>query len=69
MADVKVGKVQAFAYTFDELARMVERGNPLALSALIEGKVLFASERVCSLIEKARKRFVRVGRAWILQQP
>ncbi len=58
-------RVDVFVYTLDELEKMVERGNPLALSALIEGLVLEADEDVKRVIEKARRLYKRVGRAWI----
>lgn len=68
MMEYKAGRVQAFAYTYEELVRMVNRGNPLALSALIEGKPLFTSERVKRLMEKTKQLYVRKGRAWYLRQ-
>jgi len=56
--------IQPLGYTFDELARMVRRANPLALSALIEGVFLRASERLVRLAERARAAYERRGRVW-----
>lgn len=64
MMEYKVGKIQAFAYTYRELVSMVKKGNPLALSALIEGKPLFLSSRVKRLIERAKQNYYRIGRTW-----
>ena len=57
--------VEALGYTYHELARMVNRANALALNALIDGRVVFASRRVLKLREKASKMFRRKGRMWI----
>ena len=57
--------VEALGYTYHELARMVNRANALALNALIDGRVVFASKRVLKLREKASKMFRRRGRMWI----
>ena len=57
--------VEALGYTYHELARMVNRANALALNALIDGRVVFASKRVLKLREKASKMFRRKGRMWI----
>lgn len=54
-----------FVYTYRELANMLKKGNPLAISALAEGIPVKLSERVAKLMEKARKGYMRVGRAWI----
>ena len=56
--------IQPLGYTFDELARMVRRANPLALSALIEGVFLRASERLVRLAKRARAAYERRGRVW-----
>ena len=68
IAEYKVGRVQAFAYTYEEIVRMVKKGNPLALSALIEGKPLFESERVKRLMKKAKQLYTKKGRTWRLKQ-
>ena len=56
--------IQPLGYTFEELARMVRRANSLALSALIEGVFLRASERLVRLAEEARATYERKGRVW-----
>ncbi|WP_291765077.1 nucleotidyltransferase domain-containing protein [Caldivirga sp. UBA161] len=61
----KRGRIEALGYTFDELAGMVNSINPLALNALIEGKIIIGSDRVRELAEEARKSFVRRGRSWL----
>lgn len=51
---------------FQEIyAEATRRGNPLVLSALVEGRPLFMSERVRALSEELRARYVRRGRTWI----
>lgn len=60
-------KADVFLYTFEELETMVKRGNPLALSALIEGKPIILSQRVEDLIKRAKNAYTRTGRAWIRQ--
>ena len=54
-----------FVYTFKELANMLEKGDPLAISALVEGVSVRNSERVKKLAEKAKKRYIRKKRVWI----
>ena len=59
-------RVEVFPYTFEELESMARRGNPLALSALIEGHVVFASSRVLELASWARRTYRRGrGRVWM----
>jgi predicted nucleotidyltransferase len=60
----KRGRIEALGYTFDELIRMVNAVNPLALNALIEGKIMMGSDRVRELAEWAKKSFIRRGKAW-----
>ncbi|ADN49911.1 nucleotidyltransferase domain-containing protein [Vulcanisaeta distributa] len=62
----KRGRIEALGYTFDELVRMVNAMNPLALNALIEGRIIVGSDRVRKLAEETRKRFIRRGRAWFM---
>ena len=69
LIELKIGKVEALGYTYEELKRMVDKGNPLALGALIEGKAIIESERVKKLRKKAEKMYFRKGRAWILRSP
>ncbi|MEM1538374.1 MAG: hypothetical protein QXK12_01935 [Candidatus Nezhaarchaeales archaeon] len=44
---------------------MVKKGNPLALSALIEGKPIILFQRVEDLIKRVKNAYTRMGRAWI----
>lgn len=62
---LKARRVDVFLYTFGELESMVRKGNPLAISALIEGIPLTTSHRVEDLKREARKLYIRKGRAWI----
>jgi len=48
---------------------MISRGNPIALSALIEGIPLKLSSRVEMLARKARESYTRMGRVWIHLNP
>jgi hypothetical protein len=43
---------------------MVDKGNPIALSALIEGIAIITNKEVEKLKEKALKTYKRTGRAW-----
>ena len=65
ISELQSGKVDLFIYSYKELERMVYKGNPLALSALIEGKPVIASTRVLKLAEKAKEMYIRVNRMWI----
>ncbi len=58
-------RIDLFLYTYDELVNMVRRMNPLAISALAEGILIRASERVLRLMDEVRNKFVRKGRVWI----
>ena len=58
-------RVDLFIYTFREVESMMRRGNPLILSALVEGTPIKVSSRVENLMIEARKRFRREGRMWI----
>jgi len=44
---------------------MAMRGNPLALSALIEGVKVVSSKRVDELSRKLSETYTRRGRMWI----
>ena len=61
--------VDLFIYTYRELEEMTLRGNPIALSALIEGIPLKLSSRVEMLARKARESYTRIGRVWIRLNP
>ncbi|RLE57218.1 MAG: hypothetical protein DRJ40_02560 [Thermoprotei archaeon] len=63
--EYKPPRVDVFLYTYGELENMMKRGNPLALSALVEGIPLKASSRVLKLMEVAKQRYIRRGRVWI----
>lgn len=62
--ELRPPRTDLFILSAAELERMVERGNPLALSALAEGVMVEASERVRGLAERARRMYVRRGRFW-----
>ncbi|MCC6047166.1 MAG: nucleotidyltransferase domain-containing protein [Desulfurococcaceae archaeon] len=57
--------VDLFIYTIEELESMVRRGNPLALSALVEGVPVVTCERVERLRLEASSMYRRLGRAWV----
>lgn len=63
-AELRTHRVDLFLYTFEELKSMAMRGNPLALSALIEGVPIVSSPRVEELIREARRTYTRRGRTW-----
>lgn len=65
LQEFKIGRIEAFAYTYEELVRMVKSGNPLALNALIEGKQLTISPRVKELASQAKLNYEKSGRMWI----
>lgn len=69
LTELKVNRVEALGYSYEELRRMVRRGNPLALGALIEGVAVAESKRVKELREEARKTYFRRGRAWFPRHP
>jgi predicted nucleotidyltransferase len=57
--------VDLLLYTFEELERMASKGNPLALSALIEGTPIVSSSRVEELRSRVARIYTRRGRMWI----
>jgi predicted nucleotidyltransferase len=57
--------VDLLLYTFEELERMASKGNPLALSALIEGTPIVSSRRVEELRSRVAGIYTRRGRMWI----
>lgn len=69
LIELKVDKIEALGYSYEELKRMVEKGNPLILGALIEGIMIVESERVKKLKKEAEKTYFRKGRAWFLRNP
>jgi predicted nucleotidyltransferase len=69
LIELKTGKVEALGYTYEELKRMVEKGNPLALGALIDGLAVVESDRVKRLRMEAEKKYFRRGRAWFPRLP
>jgi len=58
-------RVDVFLYTYDEVVRMSLKGNPLILSALIEGIPLVSSDRVEHLRTMVSAMYRREGRVWI----
>jgi len=62
-------RVDLFIYTYRELEEMASRGNPIALSALVEGIPLKLSPRVEMLARKARESYTRMGRVRIRLNP
>ena len=63
-AELRREKIDTFIYTYEELVNMVNKGNPLALSALIEGIPIKLSKRI---EEQSSKMYKRVGRCWVAQ--
>ena len=63
-----VPRVDLFLYTYKELEDMVKKGNPLALSALVDGLPVKLSDRVSALIEYAKRRYERRGRFYVEKQ-
>ena len=61
-------RIEPVGYTFKELENMVEKANPLALNALIEGRPLKESPRIHKLRLKASATYVRKGRTWLPKQ-
>ena len=57
--------VDVFLYTLKELENMVNKGNPIALSALVEGIPLIMNREVEKLRRKAISTYKRTGRVWI----
>jgi predicted nucleotidyltransferase len=58
-------RVDVFLYTLKELENMVNKGNPIAISALIEGIPLIINREVEKLRRKAISTYKRTGRVWI----
>ena len=65
VTEYKLPRMDVFLYTYEELKRMFEKGNPLAISALVEGFFIKKSKRIEELAKKAKKCFIRRGRIWI----
>jgi predicted nucleotidyltransferase len=58
-------RVDVFLYTLKELENMVNKGNPIAISALVEGIPLIINREVEKLRRKAISTYKRTGRVWI----
>jgi len=58
-------RVDVVFYTFEELDRMASKGNPLALSALVEGIPIVISSRIEQLRSRIARSYVRRGRVWV----
>lgn len=65
--ELGIPRTDVFIYTYEEVESMLNRMNPLILSALTEGIIIRSSERIRDLIEYARKRFTRRKRLWIMK--
>jgi len=65
LADLRALGVDVFVYSFREVESMARRGNPLILSALVEGLRVLSSERVERLAAELSKAYRRVGRMWV----
>lgn len=65
--ELRIPRTDVFIYTYEEIESMLNRMNPLILSALTEGIIIRSSERIRGLIEYARKRFTRRKRLWIMK--
>jgi len=65
LADLRALGLDVFVYSFREVESMARRGNPLVLSALIEGLRVLSSERVEMLAAELSKVYRRVGRMWV----
>lgn len=57
--------VDLFLYTYDEFERMCLKGNPLTLSALLEGLYIVSNEKVLTLRDRLYSKYRRDGRVWI----
>jgi len=63
-SELDLRRVDVFMYSYSELESMARKGNPLALSALIEGVKLISSRRVDELARRVSKHYIRIGRMW-----
>ncbi|PUA34022.1 MAG: hypothetical protein B7O98_01010 [Zestosphaera tikiterensis] len=63
-SELDLRRVDVFMYSYSELESMARKGNPLALSALIEGVKLISSRRVDELARRISKHYIRIGRMW-----
>jgi len=68
-AEFRRKNIDIFIYTYTELNNMVDKGNPIALSALIEGIPIISNKEIEKLKEKASKMYKRTGRAWTATSP
>ncbi len=64
-AELRKYRVDVLLYTFEELEKMASKGNPLALSALVEGIPIVISGRVEQLRSRIATSYVRRRRVWI----
>ncbi|ADM27796.1 DNA polymerase beta domain protein region [Ignisphaera aggregans DSM 17230] len=53
-----------FIYSYREVESMAKKGNPLVLSALIEGIKIISSERIERLSRDIAKLYTRTRRMW-----
>lgn len=66
-AEFRRYRVDLFLYTYDEFERMCLKGNPIALSALLEGYYVVSSERVLRLRGRLVSKYYRDGRVWVIK--
>lgn len=65
VVEYKPSRTDIFIYTYREVENMFRKGNPLILSALIEGIPIKISQRIQELVNQAKKQYVRQGRTYI----
>ncbi len=63
-SEIGVHGIDLFIYSYREIESMARKGNPLALSALIEGIRITTSERIERLAKEISNRYERIGRMW-----
>jgi len=63
--ELRARRTDVFIYSYRELESMAMRGNPLALSALVEGIKIASSSRVDELSRKLSETYTRRGRMWV----
>jgi len=66
-AEFRRYRVDLFLYTYDEFERMCLKGNPITLSALLEGYYVVSSERVLRLRGRLVSKYYRDGRVWVIK--
>lgn len=64
-AEFRRERVDVFIYTLREVEKMLASGNPLVLSALVEGIPVVTCDHIEELRSKASRMYKRHGRVWI----